>query len=99
MSHLPNDHLLVPFLGIQFSSGSFEQLDDVLAGAVGFVEGSFEFAVWPGCWSGLMVKEAVGERAAELFMEEDEEQRDLGSFLSRAIGVAFSVAGEQPMSF
>jgi len=46
-----------------------------------------------------MVKEAVGERAAELFVEEDEEQRDLGSFLSRAIGVAFSVAGEQPMSF
>ena len=45
-----------------------------------------------------MVKEAVGEGAAELLMEEDEKKRDLGSFLCQAIGVSLSVAGEQSMS-
>jgi hypothetical protein len=31
-------------------------LDDVLDGVIGFVEGRFEFAVWPWCFGGLMVK-------------------------------------------
>jgi hypothetical protein len=55
-------------------------LDDVLDEVIGFMEGRFELAVWPWCCSGLMAKEAVGERAAELPMEEDEQKLDLGSF-------------------
>jgi len=35
-----------------------EQLDDALDGVVGFVEGRFEFAVWPWRCGGLMMKEA-----------------------------------------
>ena len=45
----------------------------------------------------MMVKGAVGKRAAELLVEEDEQQRDFDSFLCQAIGIAFAVAGEQPM--
>ena len=61
------------------------------------MEGGFELAV--GAWGqrGLMVKEAVGERAAELLVKKDEQQRHLGSLLCQPIGVAFSVAGEQAM--
>jgi len=68
-------------------------------GMVGFVEGRFELAVgpWGGC--GLMVKEAVGERTAELLMKEDEQKCDLCSLFSEAIGVALSVASEQSMCF
>ena len=78
------------------TSSSFEQLDDVLDGAIGLVEGRFELAVGPLGIVGPMVKEAVGKRAAELFMEEDEKQRNLGSFFGEAIDVALSVACEQP---
>ena len=66
---------------------------------VGFEEGSFEFAVWPLFCCGLMVKEAVGKETKELFLEEDEQKRDLGSFLCESIGVSVSVAGEPPMCF
>jgi hypothetical protein len=38
-------------------------------GTVGFVEGSFELAIGAWGFGGLMVKEAVGERAAELLMK------------------------------
>jgi hypothetical protein len=40
-------------------SSGFEELKDVLDEAVGFLEGRFEFAVWPWRRSGPMVKEAV----------------------------------------
>lgn len=74
-------------------------MDDVLDGAIGFVEGGFELAVWPWLCRGLMLKEAVCEGSAELLVEEDEEQGDLGSFLSQPIGVSLSVASEQAMRF
>jgi len=45
------------------------------------------------------MKEAVGEGSAELLMKEDEQQRDLCSFLCEAIRVALPVSGEQPMRF
>ena len=46
-----------------------------------------------------MMEEAVGERPAELFMEKDEQQRDLGPFLCQPIGIALSVACHQAMGF
>jgi hypothetical protein len=48
-------------------------LEDVLDGVVGFMEGRFKFAVGPWCCSGSMVKEAVGEGPAELFVKENEQ--------------------------
>ena len=41
-----------------------------------------------------MMKEAVCKRAAELLVEEDEQQRDLVSFVSQPIRIAISVACE-----
>src|ERR1700730_3954811 len=46
-----------------------------------------------------MMEEAVGERPTELLVKEDEQQRDLGSFLCQAISVTLLVSGEQPMRF
>jgi uncharacterized protein YbaR (Trm112 family) len=46
-----------------------------------------------------MVKEAVCKRSAELLVKQDKHERDFGSFLCQAIGVAFPIAGEQSMSF
>ena len=46
-----------------------------------------------------MMEEAVGERPTELLVKEDEQQRDLGSFLCQAISVTLPVSGEQPMRF
>ena len=46
-----------------------------------------------------MVKEAVGKRAAELFMEEREHEGDLGSFLGEPVGIAFAVAFQQCVRF
>ena len=42
-----------------------------------------------------MVKEAVGERAAELFVEEYEHEGDPGSFFGEPVGIAFAVAFQQ----
>jgi hypothetical protein len=38
-------------------------------------------------------------RAAELLVEEDEEQGDPGSFLCQSIRVTIPVSGEQPVRF
>ena len=46
-----------------------------------------------------MVEEAVGERAAELFMKEDERQGDFGSLVGQPVSVAFAVALQQSMRF
>ena len=46
-------------------------------GVIGAVIGGFEAAVGSVLGIGAMVETAVGERPAQLFMEEQEEQRDL----------------------
>ena len=52
-----------------------KQIDDLLNGVVGAVVGGFEFARWlvSGIWA--MMEAAVGERSAQPFVEEEEEQR------------------------
>jgi hypothetical protein len=58
-------------------------LDDILDGFVGAI-GGFKATVGPVLRIGAMVETAVGERPAQPFMEEQEEQRDLdGGFLAR----------------
>ena len=46
-----------------------------------------------------MVEAAVGERAAEPFVEEQEEQRNLDAFGGETVGVAGAVALQQPVAF
>jgi len=61
------------------------------------LEGGFELAVWAWGHSGSMANEAVGERPAELLVEEDDQKGGLDSFFCQAIGAALSVAGQQPV--
>ena len=46
-----------------------------------------------------MVEAAIGERAAQAFVEEQEEERNLNPFGGETIGVAGAVALQQPMAF
>ena len=69
-----------------------QEIDDLLNGVVGAVVGGFEFARWlvSGIWA--VMEAAVGERSAQPFVEEEEEQRYLDSFWREAVGVAGAVA-------
>jgi hypothetical protein len=51
-----------------------------LDGVVGAVVGGFEFAGRLVLGVGTMVEAAIGERAAQAFVEEQEEERDLNAF-------------------
>ena len=55
-----------------------EQIDDLLDGFVGAVVGGFELAGRLVMGIRAVVKAAVGERAAEPFVKEQEEERDPG---------------------
>jgi len=48
---------------------------------------------------GLMMEAAVGQGAAQAFVEEQEEERDLNAFGGETIGVAGAVAPQQPVAF
>src|SRR5438045_7570493 len=76
-----------------------KQIDDLLNGFVGAVVGGFEFAVRLVMGVGGMVEAAVGEWAAEPFVEEQKEQGDLYPFCGETVGVAGSVALQQPVGF
>ena len=68
-----------------------QQIDDLLNGFVGAVVGGFELAGWLVMGIGAVVKAAVGERAAEPFVEEQKEQGDLNPFGGETVGVAGAV--------
>src|SRR5215467_5231060 len=74
------------------SASGGKQIDDLLNGVVGAVVGGFEFARWlvSGIWA--VMEAAVGERSAQSFVEEEEEERYLDSFWREAVGVAGAVA-------
>ena len=76
-----------------------KQIDDLLNGFVGAVVGGFEFAVGLVTGVGGMVEAAVGEWAAEPFVEEQKEQGDLYPFCGETVGVAGSVTLQQPVGF
>ena len=65
-----------------------KQIDDLLDGFVGAVVGGFEFTVGLVTGVGGMVEAAVGEWAAEPFVEEQKEQGDLYPFCGETVGVA-----------
>jgi hypothetical protein len=76
-----------------------EQIDDLFDGFVGAVVGGFELAGRRVMGVGAVVKAAVGERAAEPFVKEQEEQGDLNPFWGETVGVAGSVTLQQPVGF
>src|SRR6201984_98765 len=69
-----------------------KQIDDLLNGVVGAVVGGFEFARWlvSGIWA--VMGAGVGERSAQPFVDEEEEQRYLDPFWRESVGVAGAVA-------
>jgi hypothetical protein len=48
---------------------------------------------------GPMVEAAVGQRTAEPLVEEQEQERDLQSLGGETVGVAGTVAFQEPMAF
>jgi hypothetical protein len=69
-----------------------------LDGFVGAVVGGFEFAGRLVLGVGTVVEAAIGERAAQAFVEEQEEERNLNAFGGKTIGVAGVVALQQPVA-
>ncbi len=61
-------------------------------GSIGFVVSGLELGEWAGRWSWAAVEEAVGERAADALVKEDEEQSHAGSFVGEVVSVAAAVA-------
>jgi hypothetical protein len=45
----------------------------------------------------VVVKKAVGEWTAKLFVEEHEHESDPGSFVGEPVGIAFAIAFRQPV--
>ena len=76
-----------------------KEIDDLLNGFVGAMVGDFELAGRLVMGVRAVVKAAVGERAAEPFVKEQEEQGDLNPFWGEAVGVAGSVTLQQPVGF
>ena len=71
----------------------------MLNGLVCVVVGGFEFAVRlvAGIW--LVMEPAVGERAAELLVEEQEQECHLHAFGGEPVSVAGTIALEQTVAF
>ena len=80
------------------SSGS-EEFDDVFDSFVGAVIGGFEAAVGSVLRIGVVVEAAIGERAAQSLVEEQQEQRHLDAFGAEPIGIAGAVALDQAVAF
>ena len=67
-------------------------------GVVGAVVGGFELAGWLVMGIGAVVEAAVGERAAEAFVEEQKKQGDLNPLGGETVGVAGAVTLQQPVA-
>jgi hypothetical protein len=67
-------------------------MDDFLDGVIGFVISDFEWSFGVCLAVGPVVKETVGERAAEALMEKGEQQLHCNALVGEAIGVVVPVA-------
>src|SRR4029077_10210058 len=76
-----------------------KEIDDLLNGFVGAMVGGFELAGRLVMGVRAVVKAAVGKRAAEPFVKEQEEQGDVNPFWGETVGVAGSVTLQQPVGF
>ena len=80
------------------SSGG-KQIDDLMDGFVGAVICGLQFTGRLETVDSAVVETAVCERTAELFVEEEKEQRNLNAFWGEAVGVAGSIPLRQAMAF
>jgi hypothetical protein len=69
-----------------------------LNGVVGAVVGGFELAGRLVMGVGAVVEAAVGEGAAEAFVEEQKKQGDLNPLGGETVGVAGAVTLQQPVA-
>ena len=67
-------------------------MDDFLDGVIGFVISGFQWNFGVCLAVGPVVKETVGEGAAEALMEKEEQQRHFNALVGEAIGVVVPVA-------
>jgi len=63
------------------------------------VVSGFQWAARPVSRIGLVVKAAVGQRAAEALVEEQEQEGHRNAFGCQAVGVTAAIAFQQPMTF
>ena len=68
-------------------------------GSVSSVIGGFQFAGWLVAGGRAVMEAAMGEWAAESFVEEEEEQGDLNAFRGEPVRVSGSVTLQQPVAF
>ena len=61
--------------------------------------GELEFAVRPVAGIGLVMEATVGQRAAELLVEEEEQECDLHAFGGEPVSVAGTITFEQAVTF
>ena len=78
-----------------------EYINNLLDGFVGAVVCGFELAIWTVVRIRAVVEAAVGDRSAEPFMEEHQEQGDLDTFCGEAVSVTGTVTLDQsvPLEF
>ena len=68
-------------------------------GSISSVIGGFQFAGWLVAGGRAVMEAAMGEWAAEPFVEEEEEQGDLNAFRGEPVRVSGSVTLQQPVAF
>jgi len=74
-------------------------VNNVFDGLVGFVICGFEFAVRAAVRIGLVMEAAVGERATEALVEEQEQERDVNAFSGQAVGVTAAITLQEAVPF
>src|ERR1700750_354752 len=84
---------------ITIPSSSGKQIDDVLDSCVGAMICGFQLAGRTMMVNGAVMEAAMCERAAEPFVEEEEEQGRLDTFWGEAVGVSGSVPLQQTVAF
>src|SRR5258705_12299839 len=69
-------------------SRSIEEIDNVLAGPVSLIIGSFKFTLGPmvGVW--FVVNTTVSKRLAQTSVKEQKQQSDLEAFAGKAAGIS-----------
>ena len=61
--------------------------------------GGFQFAVWPVVRIGFVMESAIGERATESLVEEQEQERDVNALGCQAVSVAAAITLQQAVPF
>ena len=83
---------------LKVTSCSSKQGNDILDSLVGFVIRGLQFAVGPVIRVWPVMKTAVGQRTTQAFVKKQEQESYLDSLRGELIGVAATVAFQQPVA-